>query len=76
MQLNTFSKLIGKWLLAILIFSGSSVAMAQNELDIYDLRFNTSVNCEDNLLIATLQIKAQSDTFRIGTSSILFNYDY
>ncbi len=43
--------------------------------DALQIRLIDSANCTLNTFCATVQIKAITDTFRIGTSSILIDYD-
>ena len=62
-------------LVIICCFLGISNAYSQFGDDIFDLRLQAEVDCERNVLTTILQIRAQSDTFKIGTSSILLKYD-
>ncbi len=75
MQLNAYTAFTKLFLFVLSNFIILSNGYGQNENDIYDLRIHTEVNCADNVLTASLQIKSQQDSFRIGTSSILFKYD-
>ncbi len=45
------------------------------EKDKVSLQLKESYNCSTNTYCVSLQIKAQSDTFQIGTSSIFLSYD-
>ena len=69
MQTNIFSA----FLTIFLLFGGLSSAFAQD--DIVELRFETQVNCQQSTYTAVLQMRAKSDTFKIGTSSIFFTYN-
>ncbi|MEM1120930.1 MAG: Ig-like domain-containing protein [Bacteroidota bacterium] len=75
MRPNTYTALIGLLWFLLGNFVALPALSAQNENDIVDLRIHTEVDCGQEIVAAAIQIKAQVDTFRIGTSSILFNYD-
>ena len=73
MNKKAYTSIIGAFLILVLNFLGSANLFAQEAT--FDLRFLTEVDCNQDGFSATLQIKVRSDSFRIGTSSILFNYD-
>lgn len=75
MQSNAYTAFIGLFLFVLLNVTTMSTLCGQNENDIFDLQIQTEMDCSQNILTANLQIKTQGDTFRIGTSSILFRYD-
>jgi len=75
MQSNTYTAFLGFFMFIILNFLALPTALSQEEGDIFDLRFLTEVDCVENVLTATIQIRTQEDTFKIGISSVLFNYD-
>ena len=75
MQSNTYTAFGGFFLFIILNLFGLPSALSQEDGDIFDLRFLTEVDCGTNILTANIQIKTQDDTFKIGISSVLFNYD-
>jgi len=75
MQLNAYTAFSRLLLLVLLSLVTLPIGFGQTSDDIFDLRIHTEVNCSDNVLTAALQIKSQQDSFRIGTSSILFKYD-
>ncbi len=75
MQSNTYTAFCGFLLFILLNLTGLPTALSQEEGDIFDLRFNTEIDCGANVLTANLQIRTQNDTFKIGISSVLFNYD-
>ncbi|MEM6318549.1 MAG: Ig-like domain-containing protein [Bacteroidota bacterium] len=77
MQLNTYTA-CGRFFLTLFVLCTlffQQKGAAQTENDAFDLRLKTEINCTDDVLTTTLQIRAQSDTFKIGTSSVLFTYN-
>ena len=75
MQPNTYTTFCGFFLFIILNFVGLPNAQSQEDGDVFDLRFLTEVDCGADVLTANIQIRTQDDTFKIGISSVLFNYD-
>lgn len=75
MRFNNYRDTLNLLLLCFFSLLNILVTTAQNEEDIFDLRIVSAVDCENNQLASIIQIRAQSDTFQIGTSSILLNYD-
>jgi hypothetical protein len=75
MFLNDNSLFKGIVILLIISIWGSSDVFGQTEDDAFDLRFITNVDCSEERLTATVQIRAKSDSFKIGTSSVLFEYE-
>ncbi len=75
MRLNTYTAFLGFLFSIALNFVGLPNALSQEEGDIFDLRFLTELDCTENILTANIQIRTQDDTFKIGISSVLFNYD-
>jgi len=75
MRLNTYTAFLGFTFCILLNFVGLPNAQSQEEGDIFDLRFLTELDCGENILTANIQIRTQDDTFKIGISSVLFNYD-
>ncbi|MEM6628567.1 MAG: PKD domain-containing protein, partial [Bacteroidota bacterium] len=53
-----------------------TVAPPVDTIPVANLRFVDSLDCASDTFVATIQIRAaNTDTFRLGTSSILFNYN-
>jgi len=75
MQSNTYTAFLGLIFFIALNFLVLPNVQSQEEGDIFDLRFLTELDCGENILTAKLQIRTQDDTFKIGISSVLFNYD-
>ncbi|MFK7979208.1 MAG: Ig-like domain-containing protein, partial [Saprospiraceae bacterium] len=75
MYSNIYTAFLGCIFFILLNFIGLSSLHSQEEGDIVDLRFLTELDCSENILTANIQIRTQDDTFKIGTSSILFTYD-
>lgn len=75
MQSNTYTAFLGFFIAILLNFIALPTTFSQEDGDIYDLRFLTEVDCNANVLTADIQIRTQQDTFKIGISSVLFNYD-
>jgi len=75
MRLNTYTAFLGFIFFTLLNFVGLPNAYSQEEGDIFDLRFLTELDCGENILTANIQIRTQDDSFKIGISSVLFNYD-
>jgi len=73
MNNKAYISIIGAFLIFVLNFLSPSNLFGQAAT--FDLRFQTEVDCNQNGFSATLQMKVRNDSFRIGTSSILFNYD-
>ena len=65
MQSNTYTGLAGLFLLVILSITNLSYVSAQEENDLIDLRFQTSLDCSQQTMTAIIQMKAQSDTLSL-----------
>ena len=74
MKSNTYTAILGLIFCITSNFLVLPNVQAQGG-DIFDLRFLTELDCGSNTLTANLQIRTQEDTFKIGISSVLFNYD-
>ncbi len=73
MQTATFSIFSPTFLAVFVFFTAPSFIFSQD--DIVELRFTTALDCQRNIYEATLQMRAKSDTFRIGTSSVFLTYN-
>jgi len=68
MHTKTYTRSIGFFLLVLLIFLGTPKLSAQT----FDLRFQTEVDCNQNELATTIQIRMRNDSFRIGELPLFF----
>lgn len=75
MQSNIYTAFLGFTFFILLNFIGLPNVQGQGEGDIFDLRFLTELDCGENILTANIQIRSQDNTFKIGISSVLFNYE-
>ena len=76
MQSKNHFLTVSYFLISLVIFLlGTQSLIAQDESERVGLRLVTGVDCLNDSLSATIQIRSEGNNFFIGTSSLLLNYD-